>query len=319
MIRNTVERNAPNKAPPIWRILAEQVRAEGVARYGELGISVTELAAWIELVRGSGSGEPGNGAPAAPRRLNPDLYLAAALSGGRSEAWNLWHEELELPLVRWLTRLGGGPRLGEELVAELAGDLFGGKLKDYRGDAALRTWLTVVVRNRLTDQLRKEARRGVSLTLWAGGEPRSELSSSAEELSDEVAGRCDGEALAGLLKEELEKLEITEKRLIVQYFLAGTRMRDLAREYGVNRTQIGRRLKSLCIKLRASLVARGAPEVEGVPPRVNAEVLTHLELPGLTLLRDGSGAPEAAPADPRVDETLAESLPEWPRMAGGTR
>lgn len=262
-----------NKPPPALALLdlARRLAADGVARYGDLGLGLVDLAGWLGLVRAPRPGDSDDGAGG---RLHPDLYLAAALAKGVPDAWALWHDSLELPLVRWLTRLAGGARLGEELVAELAGDLFAGKLREYRGDAALRTWLTVVARNRLTDRLRSEGRRGVSLSLWAGGEPHCESAAPAADVADEVIGRHDGERLAHDLRDELEKLSADERRLLVRYFLHGARMRVLARDYGVNRTQVGRRLKALCARVRAALVARGAlPADVETPPAVTVEVL----------------------------------------------
>ncbi|MBI3893684.1 MAG: sigma-70 family RNA polymerase sigma factor [Candidatus Wallbacteria bacterium] len=286
-----------NKAPPNWLEPAGQVALEGAARYGELGLGAAELANWIELVR-----RPREGAENElnPVRLNPDLYLAAALAKGVPAAWALWREQLELPLVRWLTRLAGGVRLGEELVAELAGDLFAGKLREYRGDSALRTWLTVVARNRLTDRLRAEGRRGVSLTLWQGGEPAREPVAPEADVAEEVAGKCDGERLGRALREALEKLGLDEKRLLVRYFLQGARMRVLARDYGVNRTQVGRRLKAVCARIRALLAAKG--EVVGdaeAPPAVTLEVLRLLGQPG-----------SEAPRGPRPTRPAARQRPD---------
>jgi RNA polymerase sigma factor (sigma-70 family) len=255
--------------------LARRLAADGVARHGDLGLSLADLAAWIGLARAPAILSSGpEGRVSKDDRAHPDLYLAAALAKGVPEAWGLWRDSLELPLVRWLTRLAGGARLGEELVAELAGDLFAGKLREYRGDSALRTWLTVVARNRLTDRLRSEGRRGVSLSLWAGGEPRSESVVPEVDVADEVIGRHDGERLARDLRDELEKLDAEERRLLVRYFLHGARMRVLARDYGVNRTQVGRRLKALCARVRAALVARGALLADAeTPPAVTVEVL----------------------------------------------
>ncbi|MBI4867898.1 MAG: sigma-70 family RNA polymerase sigma factor [Candidatus Wallbacteria bacterium] len=292
-----------NKAPPDWLGLAEEVATLGAARYGELGLGASELAAWIEQVRRPRNGE---GPVADGLRLNPDLYLAAALAKGVPAAWSLWREQLELPLVRWLTRLAGGVRLGEELVAELAGDLFAGKLREYRGDSALRTWLTVVARNRLTDRLRSEGRRGVSLTLWQGGEPRPELEAPDTDVVEEVIGRFDGEKLGKALREVLERLGADEKRLLVSYFLQGTRMRVLARDYGVNRTQVGRRLKAVCARVRALLAAKGAPiNADEAPANVTAEVLRLFSDPGDSPRPRRPGAARSAPR-PILDEDAQE-------------
>lgn len=199
-----------------------------------------------------------------PTNLNSDIYLAAALAHGRPEAWALWHEKLELPIIRWLTRLPGGVRLGEELVLELAGDLFAGKLKEYRGESALRTWLTVVARNRLTDRLRSETRRGISLSHWKEGEPKN----NKQELADEVSTRLDEAVLDALMKEQVSKLSEEEQKLIREYFFEGARMHALGKEYGINRTQIGRRLKNILLKLRARMShgAEPRPALSRRPP-----------------------------------------------------
>lgn len=242
--------------PPDWQMLADDIAVRGIAKYGDLGVSTLELASWIELVQGDGS--------LSVAALNTDLYFAAALAKGHPEAWALWHEELEAPVIRWMTKLAQGCRLGEEIMSELAGDLFAGKLKKYKGKAALKTWLCRVARNRLTDKLRTERRQiqAVSLSLWQ--EEGSAVASSLDKdnFHDEITERCYREVLTKVLKEELADLPEGEKLLIEQYFWEEARMRALANQYGVNRTQIGRRIKAIRYKLGCTLVAKGAVHIE---------------------------------------------------------
>jgi len=69
-----------------WRDLAERVVNEGVAKYGNLNVGVSELALWIELVRSRKTKRRRNSNTDIPDRVNKDIYLAAALAKGQPEA-----------------------------------------------------------------------------------------------------------------------------------------------------------------------------------------------------------------------------------------
>ena len=233
-----------------WEDVARGVAAGGIEKYADLNVPLVTLARWIRMVRGREQEVEEDGRARKLPRFDRDLYLAAALAQGQPEAWAFWHEQFELPLIRWLMRLPGAVRLGEELVAELAGDLFGGLLKQYKGESALRTWLTVIVRNRLTDRLRQEGRSGASLSLWEEGEPAG---IERADISDELCDRMDGEIQLSRVIEELKRLPAHERVLVKQHFFKGTSMRVLGVHHGVNRTQIGRRIKHICTKLRSEI------------------------------------------------------------------
>ncbi|GEM_PF-4159314 len=160
------------------------------------------------------------------------------------------------------SRLLQGARLAEGIVSDLAGDLFAGKIQEYKGNAALRTWLTVVARNRLTDTLRSESRRGVSLRLWASGEPLGHSDGAKNDLVEDVTERLYAEMATEVLRDELKRLFGDERLLISRYFEDEIPMRLLVGECGVNRTQVGRRIRGICAKIRLALIDRGVIEPE---------------------------------------------------------
>ncbi len=246
-----------------WRDLAERTISEGIAKYGNLNISVPELASWIELVRSRKrkKEDQGNGHSGVPPNLN-DLYLAAALAKGQPRAWQLWRDQLELPIVRWMSRLVGGARLADDIFSDLTGDMFAGKLEQYRGDAALKTWLTAVARNRLADRLESESRRGVSLELWNSGQPMSHPDRVENDFVEDLTGRLYSEMATKALRDELKRLLEGERLLIRQYFENEIPMTVLAGEYGVNRTQVGRRIRAIRDKIRTALINRGIVDLE---------------------------------------------------------
>jgi hypothetical protein len=83
-------------------------------------------------------------------------------------------------------------------------------------------------------------------------------------------------------------------------------MRVLARDYGVNRTQVGRRLKAVCARVRTLLAAKGAPiNADEAPANVTAEVLRLFSDPGAPPRPRRPGAARSAPR-PILDEDAQE-------------
>jgi RNA polymerase sigma-70 factor (ECF subfamily) len=111
----------------------------------------------------------------------------------------------------------------------------------YRGDATPRTWLSRIADHLCVDLLRRRKRNPV----------RSELGEVDPEL-EPCAQADDADALFWA-RRLLGQLEPESQRLAVLYYVDELTQEELARELGVSRRTIGKRLQALFARARALL------------------------------------------------------------------
>jgi len=225
--------------------MVEHVFAQGERKYGVLGVSLQELSVWIEAIERGDNGREN----AVTTELNADLYLVAALAKGTTEAWAIWRDRIERPTVRYIMNLPEGYRFADDILTDLIGDLFAGKFRRYRGESSLRTWVTAVARNRLTDMLRSEDRRA-RLEVWFVCSPEGRTRVTNEDQIQRMIEARDRESALEAVMNRLNCLPPDERRLMTEYYFDGTKMRVLAKKYGIDRTHVGKRLKGIIQKIR---------------------------------------------------------------------
>jgi RNA polymerase sigma-70 factor (ECF subfamily) len=111
----------------------------------------------------------------------------------------------------------------------------------FRGDAAPRTWLCRIADHLCVDLLRRRRRSPV----------RPQLDEFDPDLAPHVRSD-DGDSLV-LARRLIEQLEPELQRLAVLYYVDEFTQEELARELGVSRRTIGKRLQALFVRARALL------------------------------------------------------------------
>jgi RNA polymerase sigma-70 factor (ECF subfamily) len=116
----------------------------------------------------------------------------------------------------------------------------------FRGDANPRTWLCRIADHLCIDLLRRERRNPVKVSASA------RLAADVEDPGDafdSALRRDDGEALL-VVRRLMDALDAPMRRLAVLHFMDQLTQEELAREIGVSRRTIGKRLKALHARAR---------------------------------------------------------------------
>lgn len=113
--------------------------------------------------------------------------------------------------------------------------------KGYRGEASPRTWLCRIADHHCIDLLRRQRRNPV----------RALSENEAGQLAELVAE--DDRTLYLAVCRLLGELDIDSRRLAILYFLDELTQEELARELGLSRRTVGKRLKLLVERARDSL------------------------------------------------------------------
>jgi RNA polymerase sigma-70 factor, ECF subfamily len=143
---------------------------------------------------------------------------------------------------KWLRN----PERSEDAVqgALLAGIV---KASAYRGDASVRTWLAVILKNRIADERRRRTREPLASEVDAEALPHREafVGSAAEE----------AEALqtAGRLQARLESLPAACASAFVMRELQGRPSAEIRRQLGLTQSQFWQCLHKVRRELRAEL------------------------------------------------------------------
>jgi RNA polymerase sigma-70 factor (ECF subfamily) len=114
----------------------------------------------------------------------------------------------------------------------------------FRGDANPRTWLCRIADHLCLDLLRRERRNPVRVMSSLQG-----MAEDGNEELDATLRRDDGEALL-IVRRLMDALDAPTRRLAVLHFMDQLTQDELARELGVSRRTIGKRLKALRARAR---------------------------------------------------------------------
>jgi RNA polymerase sigma factor (sigma-70 family) len=145
---------------------------------------------------------------------------------------------------RCLAYLGDAPRAQDALQEVFVRALRGAS--GFRGDANPRTWLCRIADHLCLDLLRRERRNPVmSMSSMRG---TAEVEDASDDF-DAVLRRDDGEALL-IVRRLMDALDAPTRRLAVLHFMDQLTQDELARELGLSRRTIGKRLKALHARAR---------------------------------------------------------------------
>lgn len=220
--------------------------------------------------------------PAATR-----IEIAALIARGeRKQAAALLvrdHAAAVFALCRAIVR---DPRLAEDLSQD-AFLLAFGALARFRGEAAPRTWLLRIARNRCLDHLDR-ARRAP----WAAGEAQPDHHAAEASAPDDLVSARQGTALA------MAALGEIERALVVLHFGHGLAYRELAESFGLREGAVRMRISRALARMRAAL-AEGDEF---------ADEITRPFMPIPVGLLAAPGAVSEPPAF--AEGSMADSLPE---------
>jgi DNA-directed RNA polymerase specialized sigma24 family protein len=242
--------------------LIARMRAEGIARYGDLGLGEEAcgrgfariVAAVLEAEADALPGEP---LPAIDEVCGtivlPDAYLAQALVEGRAEAWQTLEELLD---TAWRTVrahfAGQASRLVlEEIRESILGTFFlDGKVATYRATAPIGAWARQVIFNLFRQRMNQRRSGHVAPALSQIGETDADLEGllpPSRELPppdamdrtewSEVFARIVPEALAVLDRDERRMLEVLPSKAMTQV--------QLCKELGVSPFKLNRWYKDV--------------------------------------------------------------------------
>jgi RNA polymerase sigma-70 factor (ECF subfamily) len=120
-------------------------------------------------------------------------------------------------------------------------------VSQYRGTASLRTWLTVILRNRIVDHLRLRRREPLAADL--GVEPAPRLEASLADASAEA----EAHQAARRIQERLDTLPASCSRAFVMRELQGRPSREITARLSLTPSQFWQCLHRVRRELRAEL------------------------------------------------------------------
>jgi RNA polymerase sigma factor (sigma-70 family) len=217
---------------------------------------------------------------ATERVVGSDLYLTVACDLGVDGAWEAF-ERAFVPRLKGLFQRRGIPvTLGEEILADLPGDLCtppprGGartRIGSYDGTEDLFSWLAVVVLRRRADRVRTLTKMPWSAPfLAAAGEGSTGLTPAARMPTPSSTAR-DGERVKRFeetLQEALKDLTPKERLAVLMKFRDGLPQKQIARFLSVGEPRVSRLLQSGTERLRAYIRKR----MKETPPGSTEEAL----------------------------------------------
>lgn len=143
--------------------------------------------------------------------------------------------------------------LGDEAAAQDAvQEVFAGALgtaEGLRGEADPRTWLCRISDHLCVDLLRRRRRNPVHAQAAAGEPPENEL--GAAQLAAAIVD--DARESFSTVRRLLADLDTDMQRLAVLYYLDELTQEELARELGLSRRTVGKRLQRLLARVRTLL------------------------------------------------------------------
>ncbi len=260
-------------------LLVERAWQEARKELGDLGVSLGVFKRRVAEIQQD------------PRTPEPDelalqdLLVAMGCERGNERAWRTLQGSLQSYLLRVCERAMGSAAEGEELLADLWGELLQregrpGKIALYRGLASLSTWLAAIVRRMAIDRQRRRQRRrrreelhGHTLHGRAGASPEAGLLQAESQ-----------HLVATLLPEAMERLPPHERLVLRLSYWDGLTLREVGEIMGLDFSTVSRRLKNAREGLRRSL--QRAYRRRGLPADQMRDLLAELgRLDGLELPR----------------------------------
>lgn len=207
-----------------------------------------------------------------------ERYLLEQIRRGNQEGWSQLVDRFQGRLLAFARSRGIAPADADDLVQETFIRFLNG-LSAYRGDASIETYLFMILRRRIIDQLRGKR---VNVCLVQDGEDEGESSVIPYPSADLTAShyarngeqvRIAGNALAGALGEMVAVLKQDENlrdlQIMEMLFYAQLRNKDIAKLSGLDEKAIAlikhRWLKQLRERVARRLTQDDLSSIEDTP------------------------------------------------------
>jgi len=127
-------------------------------------------------------------------------------------------------------------------------------LKDFRGEAALSTWLFRIANNLCLDHLRKEKGRGTMVDFFEYLDNREyDLCDQGKSEEDQEPKLLEQREMSECVQEFIDRLPETYRSVMVLYYLEGFSIEEIARILGASSVSIRVRLHRAREELRTLL------------------------------------------------------------------
>jgi RNA polymerase sigma-70 factor (ECF subfamily) len=205
-----------------------------------------------------------------PADMNEDRELVAAMLAGDERAFTLFFETYFPRVYRFaLPRLNRNGDAAKDVVqATLIKAMR--KLGDFRGEAALFTWVCQICRHQIADHVRAERRYSDKVILLEDSDDvRAALESIEAPASDDPLRRCDRAELKRLIHAVLDRLPGRYGDALEWKYIEGHSVEEIGERLGIGHTAA----QSLLARARVAF-RDGLEAVFGASAR---DVLTQLE------------------------------------------
>ena len=202
--------------------------------------------------------------------MTDDQELVQRLLEGEERAFNAFFKEYFPRVFRFaLPRLNRNEDTAKDVVqATLVKAMR--KLGDYRGEAALFTWLCQICRREIADHVRAERRHSSKVVMIEDSEEvRAALESIEAPASDDPLRRCDGAELKQLVHAVLDRLPHRYGEALEWKYVEGRSVEEIGDRLGIGHTA------AQSLLARARVAFRGG--LEAVFGASAADVLASLE------------------------------------------
>lgn len=183
------------------------------------------------------------------RRYDPTIRRACALALPRAADFDDVVQDVRTSLLVTIGDEGGPP-----------------KLASYRGEGGLDAWLKIVVRRRAIDH----GRQGLARERNVPPAPPIDHDREQHMVNLDVA-----RILAILVREELAKLPIKQRGLILKRFRDRMKLHEISDEAGVVISTVSRRISSLVDDLYGTISTRARAE-HGLEPEDLSAAIAHV-------------------------------------------
>jgi RNA polymerase sigma-70 factor len=229
---------------------------KGLEAHGSLGIAAEQLIARLREITGRHLPEDASEAARCDfviRLYSTDLYLTTACSIRSESAWARFYKLYDTYLKQCLRRVCHEQQILNDLLDSPATELFlpdgsgRSRISSYDGRASLRTWLRVIIANRVVNELEKKS-NSLRSAEWpvehAAARPRF----------DEV---LDARRLEPLLQQCLVRACLTltsrERWIILSRYEERLQLGCIARTHGIHQSTVTRILERSIAKFREAI------------------------------------------------------------------
>jgi len=156
-----------------------------------------------------------------------DRKLVARLVKGDDRAFDFFVDEYYPRLYRFAyTRVGGDPEVAQDIVQTTFSNVIR-KIGNYRGEAALFTWLCTFCRYEIAAHWKKK-RRAPEIELIEDADNARSALESLGALSEETVGKFEREELARMVWAVLDHLPIRYGNALQWKYIQGHTVREIA-------------------------------------------------------------------------------------------